>query len=110
MMDKWLKKATPGDKGLTRPPSSVRVSPHKNLMTETLTKIKPIDPSGLSKRESHQERKCSHSESNCPVNILHNKMSMQEKQTCKVIIDETSAEIVYYSSIIVYNKSRKREL
>ena len=30
MMDKWLKKTTPGDKGLTRPPASVRVSPHKN--------------------------------------------------------------------------------
>ena len=55
----------------------------------TLTKIKPIDPLGLSKRESHQERKCSHSESNCPANILHNKMSMQEKQTDKVIIDVT---------------------
>jgi hypothetical protein len=31
MMVKWLKKATPGDKGLTRPPVSVRVSSvHKN--------------------------------------------------------------------------------
>ncbi len=30
MMDKWLKKATPGDKGLTRPPASARVSAHKN--------------------------------------------------------------------------------
>ena len=30
MMDKWLKKATPGDKGLTRPLASARVSPHKN--------------------------------------------------------------------------------
>jgi hypothetical protein len=29
MMDMWLKKTTPGDKGLTRPPS-VRVSTHKN--------------------------------------------------------------------------------
>ena len=29
-MDKWLKKATPGDKGLTRPPASARVSAHKN--------------------------------------------------------------------------------
>jgi hypothetical protein len=30
MMDKWLKKSTPGDKGLTRPPSSARVSTHTN--------------------------------------------------------------------------------
>ena len=30
MMDKWLKKSTPGDKGLTRPPSSAHVSTHKN--------------------------------------------------------------------------------
>ena len=30
MMEKWLKKATPGDKGLTRPPPSVCVSSHKN--------------------------------------------------------------------------------
>jgi hypothetical protein len=30
MMVKWLKKATPGDKGLTRPPASARVSVHKN--------------------------------------------------------------------------------
>ena len=30
IMDKWLKKATPGDKGLTRPPTSVCVSAHKN--------------------------------------------------------------------------------
>jgi hypothetical protein len=30
MMDKWLKKVTPGDKGLTRPPDSSRVSTHKN--------------------------------------------------------------------------------
>ena len=29
-MDKWLKKVTPGDKGLTRPPVSTRVSAHKN--------------------------------------------------------------------------------
>ncbi len=30
MMDKWLKKATPGNKGLTRPPASEHVSVHKN--------------------------------------------------------------------------------
>ena len=30
MMDKWLKKTTPGDKGLGRPPPSARVSAHKN--------------------------------------------------------------------------------
>ena len=31
MMNKWLKKTTPGDKGLTRPPPSVCViSAHKN--------------------------------------------------------------------------------
>jgi hypothetical protein len=30
MMDKWLQKAKPGDKGLTRPPVSARVSAHKN--------------------------------------------------------------------------------
>ncbi len=30
MMDQWLQKAKPGDKGLTRPPVSVRVSAHKN--------------------------------------------------------------------------------
>jgi hypothetical protein len=30
MMVKWLKKATPDDKGLTRPPCSVCVSVHKN--------------------------------------------------------------------------------
>ncbi len=30
MMVHWLQKAKPGDKGLTRPPVSVRVSDHKN--------------------------------------------------------------------------------
>ena len=30
MMAQWLQKAKPGDKGLTRPPASVRVSAHKN--------------------------------------------------------------------------------
>jgi len=30
MMEKWLEKAKPGDKGLTRPPASTRVSAHKN--------------------------------------------------------------------------------
>jgi hypothetical protein len=30
MMDQWFQKAKPGDKGLTRPPSSVLVSAHKN--------------------------------------------------------------------------------
>jgi hypothetical protein len=30
MMDKWLQKTKPGDKGLIRPPVSVRVSVHKN--------------------------------------------------------------------------------
>jgi hypothetical protein len=30
MMTQWLQKAKPGDKGLTRPPTSVRVSAHKN--------------------------------------------------------------------------------
>ncbi len=30
MMDQWLQKAKPGDKGLTRPPASARVSAHKN--------------------------------------------------------------------------------
>jgi hypothetical protein len=29
-MVQWLKKVKPGDKGLTRPPTSVRVSEHKN--------------------------------------------------------------------------------
>ena len=30
MMDQWLQKAKPGDKGLTRPPASARISTHKN--------------------------------------------------------------------------------
>ncbi len=30
MMDQWLQKAKPGDKGLTRPPPSARVSATKN--------------------------------------------------------------------------------
>jgi hypothetical protein len=30
MMAQWLQKAKPGDKGLTRPPASARVSVHKN--------------------------------------------------------------------------------
>ena len=30
MMAQWLQKAKPGDKGLTRPPASARVSAHKN--------------------------------------------------------------------------------
>ena len=30
MMSQWLQKAKPGDKGLTRPPVSARVSEHKN--------------------------------------------------------------------------------
>jgi hypothetical protein len=30
MMDQWFQKAKPGDKGLTRPPASARVSEHKN--------------------------------------------------------------------------------
>jgi hypothetical protein len=30
MMVQWLKKAKPGDEGLTRPPDSARVSEHKN--------------------------------------------------------------------------------
>ena len=30
MMGKWLKKVTPGDKGLTRPPASAHFSAHKN--------------------------------------------------------------------------------
>jgi hypothetical protein len=30
MMAQWLEKAKPGDKGLTRPPVSARVSEHKN--------------------------------------------------------------------------------
>ncbi len=30
MMSQWLQKAKPGDKGLKRPPVSVRVSEHKN--------------------------------------------------------------------------------
>jgi hypothetical protein len=30
MMDKWFQNVKPGDKGLTRPPVSVCVSPHKN--------------------------------------------------------------------------------
>jgi len=30
MMDQWLQKAKPGDKGLTRPPDSACVSEHKN--------------------------------------------------------------------------------
>ena len=30
MMAQWLQKAKPGDKGLTRPPASARVSEHKN--------------------------------------------------------------------------------
>ena len=30
MMDKWLQQTKPGDKGLTRPPVSARVSAHKN--------------------------------------------------------------------------------
>ncbi len=30
MMDRWLQKAKEGDKGLTRPPASARVSQHKN--------------------------------------------------------------------------------
>ncbi len=30
MMDKWFQRAKPGDKDLTRPPASGRVSGHKN--------------------------------------------------------------------------------
>jgi hypothetical protein len=30
MMDRWFQKTKEGDKGLTRPPASVRVSQHKN--------------------------------------------------------------------------------
>ncbi len=30
MMDKWLEKAKPGDKGMTRPPVSSRVGTHKS--------------------------------------------------------------------------------
>ena len=30
MMDKWLQKEKPGDKGLTRPPASSHISAHKN--------------------------------------------------------------------------------
>jgi hypothetical protein len=30
MMSQWLEKTKPGDKGLTRPPVSARVSEHKN--------------------------------------------------------------------------------
>ena len=30
MMDKWLQKTKPGDKGLTRPPASGHISTHKN--------------------------------------------------------------------------------
>jgi hypothetical protein len=30
MMDQWLQKAKPGDKGLTRTPASARISVHKN--------------------------------------------------------------------------------
>jgi hypothetical protein len=30
MMDEWLQKVKPGDKGLTRPPVSGCVSAHKN--------------------------------------------------------------------------------
>jgi hypothetical protein len=30
MMSQWFQKAKPGDKGLTRPPASSRVSAHKN--------------------------------------------------------------------------------
>jgi hypothetical protein len=30
MMDQWFQRAKPGDKGMTRPPVSVRVSAHKN--------------------------------------------------------------------------------
>jgi hypothetical protein len=30
MMTQWLQKAKPGDKGMTRPPTSVCVSEHKN--------------------------------------------------------------------------------
>ncbi len=30
MMDQWLQKAKPGDKGLTRPPASAHVNAHKN--------------------------------------------------------------------------------
>jgi len=32
MMDQWLPKVKPGDKGLTRPPASARVSAHKNVV------------------------------------------------------------------------------
>jgi hypothetical protein len=35
MMDKWLKKVTPGEKGLTRPPVSLSVSAHKNEVRST---------------------------------------------------------------------------
>ena len=36
MMSQWFQKAKPGDKGLTRPPSSSRVSAHKNDDTDVV--------------------------------------------------------------------------
>jgi hypothetical protein len=39
MMDKWLEKVKPGDKGMTRPPVSVCVSAHKNEVRSILVDI-----------------------------------------------------------------------
>ncbi len=37
MMDQWFQKAKPGDKGLTRPPESTRVSVHKHISLLTVS-------------------------------------------------------------------------
>jgi hypothetical protein len=60
MMDKWLKKTTPGDKGMTRPPGSVRVSSHKN--EESIHK-------SLESRRTTQTRPVTrnHITTNCPL-------------------------------------------
>ena len=55
MMDQWLQKAKPGDKGLTRPPASVHVSENKKFRVPTYKHVgRPTHDS--QKREDDVEK------------------------------------------------------
>ncbi len=46
-LDKWLKKTTPDDTGLTRPPVVMRVSAHKDEVLGSTTKMRSVDSSRI---------------------------------------------------------------
>ncbi len=54
-LDNWLKKATPDDTGLTRPPAAVRVSEHKDEVRSIVDEEEDVEGEGEGDVEGDEE-------------------------------------------------------